>query len=192
MKFSVRMMIIVLQWALSFPLLAADRYLTVYAGKYTDDRLGEVLLSRPITYEDSYLGVVALARAFPLTSSKHRWELEGQLGKHFQGQDNWEFNLLAIYRWQQFPWNHLLRTSVAVGDGLSYASDVPRIESASHSNTGATRLLNYILVEVEMAPPKVHDWSLVTRVHHRSGVYGVFGDVRGGSNLICAGVKIPF
>lgn len=174
------------------PSLATDDYLTVYAGKYTDDRLGKILLSKPFSYEDSYIGVVALARAFPLASPRHRWEVEGQLGKHFQGQDNWEFNVLAIYRWQQFPWNRLLRTSVAVGDGLSYASDVPQIESASHTNTGARRMLNYILVEAEFAPPQVRDWSLVTRIHHRSGVYGTFGDVRGGSNLICAGVKMKF
>lgn len=193
MKVSVGMMLVsAALMAGNRPLMAADDYLTVYAGKYTDDRLGKILLSQPFSYEDSYIGVVALARAFPLASPNHRWEVEGQLGKHFQGQDNWEINVLAIYRWQQFPWNHLLQTSVAVGDGLSYASDTPQIESSSHTNTGSRRLLNYILVEVEFAPPQVNDWSLVMRIHHRSGVYGTFGDVRGGSNLICAGVKLAF
>lgn len=166
--------------------------LTLYGGKYSDDRLGHVLLSKPVEFVDSYVAVAALSRIFTLQSRSHQWELEGQLGKHYDGQDHWEFNILALYRWQRFPWNDYLKTSAAIGDGFSYASETPPLEAQSTTNEGATRLLNYILVEFTFAPPQVDNWALVVRVHHRSGVYGLFNDVEGGSNVLAAGVKIKF
>lgn len=171
--------------------VASEAYaLTVYSGKYSDDRLGDVLVSKPVHFMDSYLAVAAVSKIFPLASRSHQWELEGQLAKHYRGQSHWEFNALAIYRWQRFPWNPYLKTSIALGDGLSYATSTPPLEAASTTNVGATRLLNYILVEITYAPPQVKDWALVVRVHHRSGVYGLFNDVEGGSNVIGMGIKI--
>jgi hypothetical protein len=180
-------------FCLPSPLWAAgSNSLTLYAGRYSDDRLGDVLLSKPVTYMNSWLLAVAASHAFALASPAHQWELEGQLARHVRGQHHWETNLLAIYRWQRFSWRRVLQTSLAVGEGLSYASRVPPLEAASQTNVGATRLLNYILVEMTVAPPQVKDWSLVVRVHHRSGVYGLFNDVKGGSNVIAAGVKFYY
>lgn len=174
---------------LSGACLAGDDAITLYNGKYTDNRLGDVLLSKPVDQLDSYLAVIAWSRAFAFKSPKHQWELEAQLGKHYRGQTHAEFNLLAIYRWQQTPWQHLLTTSFAIGDGLSYATKVPPLEAASHTNVGATRLLNYIMLEMTVAPPQVKNWSIIARIHHRSGVYGLFNDVKGGSNVVAIGLK---
>ncbi len=172
--------------------LANDLYLTLYNGKYTDNRLGDVLLSKPVDQMDSYLAVIAWSKAFQFKTPKHQWELEAQLGKHYRGQDHLELNLLAIYRWQKTPWQHILKTSFAIGDGLSYASKVPPLEAASHTNVGATRLLNHIMLEMTAAPPQAKDWAIVARVHHRSGVYGLFNDVKGGSNVIAVGLKFRY
>lgn len=169
--------------------MAGDYYLTIYNGVYTDDRLGDVLLSKPVNELDSNLAVVALSKAFQFKRPNHQWELEAQLGKHYRGQNHSELNLLAIYRWQPPAWNQFLKTSFALGDGLSYASEIPPIEAASTTNVGSTRLLNYILVEMTAAPAKVNNWAFITRVHHRSGVYGLFNDVEGGSNVVAVGVK---
>lgn len=178
---------------LPFSSQADDSYaLTLYLGKYSDDKLGHVLLSKPVDFYDSYLATVALSKAYQLQNPSHQWEIEAQLAKHYRSQDHLEFNLLAIYRWNRFPWNNHLRTTFAIGDGLSYASEIPKLEASSPSNVGATRLLNYIMVEMSVAPPFTEDWALVTRVHHRSGVYGLFNDVEGGSNVVAAGIKILF
>lgn len=166
--------------------------LTLYAGKYSDDTLGDILVNKPITFENAWLGVAALARIFPLLSPSHQWEVEGQLGHHFVEQTHWEMNLVAIYRWKRFPWNHYLDTTIALGDGLSYATEVPPLELSSPSNEGATRLLNYIVVETTFAPPWAKSWSLVTRVHHRSGIFGMFNDVDGGSNIVAVGIKFLY
>jgi hypothetical protein len=177
---------------LSSSIFAADHALTIYKGKYSDNRLGDILLSKPADLMDSYLPVIAVSRAFPFDSKSHQWELEAQVGKHFRKQDHFEFNLLAIYRWKRFPWNRYLQTTAAIGDDLSYATEIPSLEASSTTNVGATRLLNYIMVETTFALPKVKNWQLVVRVHHRSGVYGMFNDVEGGSNVMAAGIKFLF
>lgn len=174
------------------PASAAQRYLTVYGGKYTDESLGNVLVNKPVAFEHSFLGVAALARTLGGTARPFQWEVEAQLGKHGGIQFHWEFNLLPVIRWQRFPWNRHLNTTVAIGNGLSYAGSVPPLERSSPTNIGATRLLNYVMVEMTVAAPQLVDTSLVVRVHHRSGIYGIFNDVHGGSNIIAVGVKQAF
>lgn len=148
------------------------------------------MLSKPVDFMDAYLLVMAGTKAFRMDNPAHQWEIEGQLAKHFRAQRHWELNILAIYRWKRFPWHERLPTTLAIGDGLSYATDVPPLEAASTTNEGAGRLLNYILVEMTVAPPQVKSWSFIVRVHHRSGVYGLFDGVEGGSNVIGAGIKV--
>ncbi len=171
---------------------ASERYLTAYGGKYSDDNLGELLANEPITFENSTLAVLAVAKKISDAYPSYHWEVEGQIGKHFRDQTHWEFNIAAIVRWKRFPWNRYLKTSVAIGDGLSYATEVPPLELRSHTNTGATRLLNYLLLEMTVTPPQVEEWSIVGRIHHRSGIFGLFNDVRGGSNVLALGIRFAY
>lgn len=168
------------------------RYLTVYAGQYTDHRLTEVFTDHPIPFEHSYALVAAFARALSNPPPGRQWEIEAQLAKHVGRQTHWEFNALLVHRWNRFPWNRWLRTSMAIGDGLSYATVTPPLELESPTNEGASRFLNYLLLEISVSPPSAGRWSLVGRIHHRSGVYGLFGDVDGGSNIVSLGVKYRY
>ena len=168
---------------------SGDWAMTIYGGQYTDDSLRyDILANVPITFEDSYIGTVAVSHMFSQPEPAYQWELEGQLARHWGEQNHWEYNLLVIYRWNRFPWNTLLKTTAAIGNGLSYASEVPPIEDNS-TYTGSARLLDYLLLEASFAPPTVDDWALVMRIHHRSGVMGAMDGVIGGSNVICAGLR---
>ncbi|NPU83455.1 MAG: hypothetical protein HPY65_03120 [Syntrophaceae bacterium] len=118
------------------------------------------------------------------------WELEGQAVKHFGDQNHMEFNALLIARWLTFPWDSYLDTSFAVGNGLSYATRTPRIEEIQHDKT--SQLLDYMLFELTFSLPEQPRWSLVLRIHHRSGVYGLFNGVHGASNALGAGLKYHF
>jgi len=172
--------------------VASERYLTAYGGKYSDDNLGELLANEPIKFENSTFAGLAVAQRISEPRPSYQWEVEGQIGKHFRDQTHWEFNIAAIIRWKRFPWNHYLRTSIAIGDGLSYATEVPPLELKSHTNTGAARLLNYLVIEMTVSPPQIQNWSIVGRIHHRSGVFGLFNDVRGGSNVLVLGIKFAY
>ena len=163
-------------------------YMGVYAGRAVYDTLKEVLSDRE--YADSY--AVALLVGRDLTGYKHylSLEAEGQLVKHFGDMNHFEINALVVLRWLPFPWDRYLDTSFAVGEGLSYATEDPKIEVEKHGRT--SKLLNYLMFELAASLPKYPQWTYFLRVHHRSGVFGLFDGVSGGSNLVGAGVRYDF
>lgn len=146
---------------------------TLYAGVFSTDHLYEVL-SFSANYEQSYVGVAALSWQFFRLGEHIRLEVEGQVGKHFGEQHHWELNALVIGRWVTFPWNAYLNTTLAVGEGISYATDVPELEREE----GASQWLKY------------PEWAIVGRIHHRSGFFGALAP--NGSNVVAAGIKYRF
>ncbi|MFT7671122.1 MAG: hypothetical protein ACI8X5_003838 [Planctomycetota bacterium] len=170
------------------------RAVTGYIGAYTDNSLPEEILPlKSVQLEPSQIFTVAYAEVFHEFSQEHgRWEWETQVAQHFGAQPHTEFNGLLVLRWRSFPWNEYMRTSGAIGYGLSWATEIPKLEESSHTNEGATQLLSYLLLEWTLGLPTVPDWDLVLRIHHRSGVYGTFDGVHGGSNVLGLGLKYAF
>lgn len=123
--------------------------------------------------------------------SKHLdLELEGQAVKHMGGQHHGEFNGLFALRWLTFPWNKYIDTTVAVGDGLSYGTSTAKLEEEMHGKNSL--LLNYLMLEMSFALPETPRWNLVVRLHHRSGVFGIFDGIEGASNSVGVGIKYKF
>ena len=81
--------------------------------------------------------------------------------------------------WVQ-PW-----LSFSVVEGISYNTDVSLYEKTFRENNN--QLLNYLGFEVEAAVSP--DLSLVGRIHHRSGAFGLFDGVSGGSNGYLLGLR---
>jgi hypothetical protein len=52
--------------------------------------------------------------------------------------------------------------------------------------------LNFLLAEIEFVLPWVPQWSNFIRVHHRSGVFGAYGGIEGGSNFVGIGIRYYF
>jgi hypothetical protein len=158
---------------------------TLYAGVFSMEELYKVV-TLSADYEESYVGVAALSWQFFRLGEHIRLEVEGQVAKHFEGQHHWELNALVIARWVTFPWNAYLPTTVAVGEGTSYATEVPELEQEA----GASQWLNYLMFEVTFALPKYPEWAIVGRIHHRSGFFGALAP--NGSNVVAAGIKYRF
>jgi len=171
-----------------------DRWwsLTLYGGTLVNADLGEMVTEFPPESEDSQFVALTLAREFATSGPHLRWEVEGQVVKHFGTQDHWEFNPLLVLRWITFPWDRWVDTSFAVGMGVSYATEVPEVEARRHPDTGSARCLSYLMIELSVGIPGAPAWSIVARVHHRSGVGGLFSDVGGASNALALGVKYRF
>jgi hypothetical protein len=112
--------------------------------------------------------------------------------KHFGTQDHWELNPVLVLRWITFPWNRWADTSTAIGLGVSYATEIPEIEARRHPNTRSAHLLAYLMIELSVGIPGAPAFSLVARVHHRSGAWGLFSDVHGASNALALGIKYRF
>jgi hypothetical protein len=143
-------------------------------------------------FEDSYLASLAITRRMGSYADKIDLELEGQIVKHFKDQEHWEFNALGAARWLPFPWDRHLDTSFACGAGLSFATETPEVEEERRGDGQTQEVLTYLLLELELALPDSRHWSCVTRVHHRSGAFGLFNGVTGASNAWGFGVKYRF
>ena len=165
------------------------RYLAASVGQYSDSSLVEEILPlRKIQFEDAWLASIAYGRVIGRPSGRRQWELEGQIGKWFGDQSNFEFNAAINHRWADLPWDRWIDTSLAVGNGLSLANKVPEVEDELEVG-GTTRLLYYLSLEVSFAPPADDRWAITLRIHHRSGVFGLFSGVDGGSNALTLGVR---
>lgn len=182
---------------LSLPLTAQageasrDRHVTLFGAVMTDGALPETAFLSASFEQDFKFGAVTAAQKIGNLFDKIDFELEGQVVKHVEGQHHWEFNALVVARWLWFPWNHLLKTSFAVGEGLSLATETPAFEEKYHGEK-TNKFLNYLMFEFDFALPGTPQWSLVTRLHHRSGIYGLFRGVHGASNALGLGIRYHF
>jgi hypothetical protein len=76
-------------------------------------------------------------------------------------------------------------------EGFSLTSETPQRELQRH-NSGSQPLLNYLAFELSFTIPQYPKASLVYRLHHRSGVFGTFGGVRGASDFYMLGLRYNF
>lgn len=171
---------------------AGDYYVSGYWAKHSPDRFMDIITRMSPEFESSYL--FCLAGGYVLSEGDWiRLDLEGQGVLHTGMQDHLEINAVIVARWMPFPWDDWIDTRFAFGEGLSYAFRTPYIEPRRDpEEEKSTRLLNYLMVELEFVLPYYSRWSKFVRVHHRSGVFGLFGGVRGGSNFIGTGLRYSF
>ncbi len=164
--------------------------LTLYAGRLSTSDSSDIFAADG-EFDDAGAVGVALSKVL-FTSWKHLvWEAEVQANQHVGGQDHVELDALILARWTSFPWNDVVRTSFAIGDGLSYATKTPKLERAAHGESAAN-LLNYVIGEITLAPPSNEHVSLSIRYQHRSGMFGTFSGVGEASTIFAFGMKYHF
>lgn len=172
------------------PLFAEhDWYVGTFGGIGTHNSIGQITEGE-VDFADSYIAGVMVGQEIFRLKNLIGLDWEAQAARHFDLQDHYEFNILVVPRWHWFPWDRYLDTSFAFGNGLSYATDDPEIEILKNDET--TRLLHYFYFELDFKIPRQETWSVFARIHHRSGVFGVFDGVHGGSNFFTGGVKYKF
>ena len=98
----------------------------------------------------------------------------------------------GIYlRFDGFPWNNRIRTTVGISTGLDYLSNLPDAETSpdGEPEEHTSHVLHYLSPEITFALPKHPNQELVIRLHHRSGLFGAIGGVSGGSNVVTVGFR---
>jgi hypothetical protein len=164
--------------------------LTLYAGRLSTSDSSDIFVADG-EFDDAGTVGAALSKVL-FTSWKHLvWEAEVQANQHFGDQDHVELDALILARWTSFPWNDVVRTTIAIGDGLSYATKTPKLERAAHGESVAN-LLNYVVAEITLAPPSIEHVSLSIRYQHRSGMFGTFSGVGEASTIFALGMKYHF
>lgn len=167
-----------------------DWAVSVYNGRLVDGDLWETLIFQAPLMDASFLAAILSKRIYTLWD-RIDLEVEGQVVKHTRDQYHWEFNALTATRLHVLPPEYALDFSTAFGVGLSYATKVPS-EEVKLTNDSTQKLLCYLMFEFDFAMPKKTNFSLFTRVHHRSGAFRTFGGVIGASNAWALGVKYRF
>jgi lipopolysaccharide export system protein LptA len=178
--------------------------ITAWGGQMTDATFGETftLSGSP---RPEYLGGIGFNRKL-LDADPFDIELDGNLFFHtgdrssnlrfrkgvpedqsklafFNNQQFWELTFGIGLRWWIQPW-----LSLGVVEGVSLNSALSNYEKVSWLNS--SQFLNYLAVELglELSP----QWSMVGRIHHRSGAYGVYSGVYEGSNGYLLGARYRF
>jgi hypothetical protein len=162
---------------------------SLYGGVMTDDNWRQSL-SGQAGLVDSHIVVGALGWTFYRPASR-LWslELEANVARHFGIQDHYEFNAPVLtLRWDYFPWDKVLDTSLAYGLGPSYATKLPEYERQKSGDT--EQFLLFWHIEAAFGLPD-SNWSTIFRLHHRSSGYGMFAD-KGGSNILTMGLRYEF
>jgi hypothetical protein len=164
-------------------------FVCLYGGQVTDGSIGDAFTPQD-DYKNSYLGAFVFGKEFWTYKDYIGMEAEGQIVKHWELQDHFEFNALLVIRWLPFPWDDHVDTSFALGNGISYATEDPEIEEQAHDNV--SKILHYLMLELSFLLPNQAHWNVFVRLHHRSGVFGLYNGVSGASNALGAGVRYTF
>jgi hypothetical protein len=181
----------------AMPTLAADisspHTLTFYTGRISSEATWHDVLLKP--YSDKYTDAYLVAASYTRAYAEHldgalRTEYEINVAYNFGEQGYWELNVAPIeLRWERFPWNNMVRTTVAFGLGLSYAFEYPEVEERLENDT--QQLLLFWQLELT-AGPREGPWSAVVRLHHRSPGWGIMGVSDGGMNAPSVGFRYEY
>jgi hypothetical protein len=178
----------------------------VYAAQGANHNLPElpgVILRGDVEWEPSYFTAISfrktrgsLGNSFeflnntPLKNIQHGYEIV--YAQHHGLQSNAELGLAFVLRtpdWNLGP----VAVSAGAGVGLSHAFGRPSYEDGPFDNPDkrySTQLLT--LWDLNWKLRKFENISIVTRVHHRSGAYGVIAPRNVGSNFLAVGVRYDF
>ena len=126
------------------------------------------------------------------------FQLAANIAERLSSRSNdhaFEGDLYLIFRWKHFPWNHLISTTAAIGDGASYTSHLLIGEKQDPGlRLGTTpddlqKFLNFFMLEVTFAVPKYQHLQIITRLHHRCTLFGITSDSKQGSTNVGVGVR---
>ena len=136
--------------------------------------------------------VLVGAASYNLVRFLRSFTIEAEIGiGHRFGVSGTEGWIAGYLRYDNFPWNHVLRTTVAASIGLNYIDRLPVSESFDPTRP-RSRLLHYFSPEITFAQPDQPHRELVFRSHHRSGVHGPFNGVKGGADAFVVGLRHRF
>jgi hypothetical protein len=122
--------------------IARPNALSFYMGRISSEETWHDVLLKPYSsnYTDAYLATVAYSRAWREThEGALRSESEVNATFNFGDQSYWELNVVPLtLRWQRFPWNEHLYTTLAFGAGFSYAFKFPRSSTSSRTTRSSS------------------------------------------------------
>jgi len=181
----------------SDPFFAPNYRILGFGGIYVNSDLAPISFNLDFKYRPSYIYGLGVNRKINRKYSIFEFELEGILAKHTGAMNHYEGVGVAIAR---VPKVFGLPMSVAVGEGQSVASHNPDLENLAigydrgrinFDDIESRAWLNYLMFEADYNLPWAESSKVFVRIHHRSGIYGVYCPPTPpcGSNFVVYGFK---
>jgi hypothetical protein len=179
---------------------------SVYAGQGADHNLPELpeaILTGDIEWEKSYFISFGLGKTRGTLGENLEFLQETFFADFGHGYELVLVQHRGLQSNQEMAGAYTLRTpdaylgplgvNLGAGMGLSYAFGTPSYEDGPRDDPDRRyRLQLLALFELEWRIRGIEDFSFVTRVHHRSGGYGVIAPRYVGSNFMAAGLRYQF
>jgi hypothetical protein len=163
----------------------------VHVGRGLDSNLRMIpgqIATNSLPWENTWYLALVVNKPV-METSRFLFGLESSLLKHCGMQSNFESTLAGTVKYR-IPAVLGLLTSATVGEGVSYAYSSPTFEKGpNNSRQGQVKFQNHLVFEFAIGAAPLKDVFLVTRIHHRSGVYGLFGPPHIGSNFLAFGIN---
>ncbi len=169
--------------------------ITTWGGQMTDADFGETFIIGGHVRDEYLFGVGLSKRIF--RSGPFSIELGADIFRHIANKQVGGYNQADPYaETSSQAFNEAILGiagrvwilpgfSLGIVEGVSYNSTISNFEQTNRSAN--SQLLNYLGFEIEaLLSERV---SLVSRIHHRSGAFGSFGGVEGGSNAYLLGFR---
>lgn len=141
-------------------------------------------------------GLVGAAMSRQLVRFGHYFWLEAEIGAGFRfepGRDYYSPEAWGamFLRFDGFPWNDVLRTSVGISTGLNLVAELPPSETnyGQKDIPNGAILQHFLSPEIAFSLPDQPEDELFIRIHHRSTGYGLFWDTSTGSNVVTLGLR---
>ncbi|MEO6172018.1 MAG: hypothetical protein ABIP02_02770 [Arenimonas sp.] len=178
----------------------------VYTAQGADHNLTELpgaILGGDVKWEPSYFTAIAFSKtrgtlgdSFALLKDSYFKNVEHGYevvyAQHHGLQSNAELGAAFVLRTPDLNMGPLA-VNFGSGVGLSHAFGTTSYEDGPINNPDkryATQLL--VLFDLEWKIRKIEKLSIVTRVHHRSGAYGLIAPRNVGSNFLALGIRYDF
>lgn len=196
----------------SAPPRGAPNSIMIFGGRGTDTNFTQsVYAPWTINFVDlSFVGGAASTRLGTMNDFAHElghdlgmigdeFTIEGELGAgyHFGDETMGEFWSALYLRYDGFPWNDHIYTTLAANIGVSLLTQESDFERSRDANSdgedgNASRFLHHFSPEITVADPDNKNLELVLRLQHRSGIFGLIDGITSGSTFITTGVRVRF
>ncbi len=159
----------------------------IYSGVGSMTPLPEIIRFRNL--ELTLDGVLSLGAEYRILSDRDAvsFGIETTLTQHLEEWGRVSVASAAMLRFHRPPWKVWFDSTFAVGNGLSYASTPPEIEIRHLSRT--SKLFYHLVFELTFNLKNTPEWEALFRIHHRSGIFGLFDGITGGSDFLCLGLR---
>ena len=171
--------VLVLAVAATFALPAhadeSDWRIGAYAGKYYDTEPAGFTQGKANFLDQYLIAATANKTLWQSDSLPLSLEIDGMVGYQNGIAPLWEVAVAPAVRWDGFPWNETLRTSIRLAPlGISYTSQVSPLELGKDGQ--GSRTLNWLFIEAAFSRPQQKSTEFFMRLHHRCAVYDLLNN----------------